>query len=207
MADVEGAVTAPLAPSAGSNQVAPEPRPAISILPEVEAHIEALLKLSRQLPGKRFNEPETEGTVFRRFLGAMAQNIRHLKESDWKEEEMAQLGGEAQVARFAEVFHVGRVYSEFFGGGAAMSEVALQEFAALRAQALQTEQTLKTLYEHVQRPQQGRPLQPLFNFGGQVRGGQPRVFGAAAGKFYQEQGQLTFLNHTIRCDHPPRQDR
>lgn len=196
---MSGDGAAALAPASGSgNQVAPEPATPLSIVAEIEAHLEVLFKLARQLPSKRVTEPETEGTVFQRFLGAISQNVRHLKSEQWPEEEMAKLPREAQVERFAEVFHVGRVYSEFFGGGAAMSEVALQEFASLRAQALQTEQTVKTLYEHVQRPQQGRPLPHLVNFGGQIRGAQPRVFGAAAGKFYQEQGQLTFLNHTIR---------
>ena len=102
------------------------------------------------------------------------------------------------MEKFAEVFNVGRVYEEFFGGGSAMSDVALQEFANLRAKAMDTEQTLKRLYEHVQRPQPGRPLQQLINFGNPGRGVAPRVFGASAGQYYREQGDLQFLNHPIR---------
>lgn len=107
------------------------------------------------------------------------------------------LSRKEQILKFAEVFMVSRMYQEFFGGGAAMSDVAMQEFASIRAKTLDTEQTLKRLYEHVQRPQPGRQLQPLINFGNPV-GGQPRVFGAAVGQFYREQAHLQFLNHSIR---------
>eukprot|EP00959_Pyramimonas_sp_CCMP1952_P345586 7237199-Pyramimonas_sp.AAC.1 len=119
-----------------------------------------------------------------------------MQDDSWVKKGFDDLCREEQIPKFAEVFMVSRMYEEFFGGGAAMSDVALQEFAAIRAKTLDTEQTLKTLYEHVQRPQPGRPLQPLINFGNPI-GGQPRVFGAAAGRFFREQAHLQFLNHSI----------
>ena len=45
----------------------------------MEKHLDCLLELSKQLPPKRWDEPETEGTVFRRFVGALRTNVRHLK--------------------------------------------------------------------------------------------------------------------------------
>lgn len=63
-----------------SNSVAPEPERK-SFVEEMQDHIEVMLKMSRQLPPKGMQDPETEGTVFQRFLLSLIQTVRHSKVS------------------------------------------------------------------------------------------------------------------------------
>eukprot|EP00959_Pyramimonas_sp_CCMP1952_P455764 9472072-Pyramimonas_sp.AAC.1 len=72
--------TAHMAEAAGgpTNRVAPEPQRQ-SFVAEMHEHIDVMLRMSRQLPQKSMQEPETEGTVFQRFLSSLSQTVQHLK--------------------------------------------------------------------------------------------------------------------------------
>jgi len=123
--------------------------------------------------------------------------MNYLKEEHWVKPKHESLSRAEKIRKFSEAFRVPRLYEDTYGGGSAMSDVAMAEFATLRAKVLDTEQTLKLLYEHVQRPQPGRQLPVQFPT---PFGGRPNLMGVAAAEMFSHQSQLQFLNHSIRAD-------